>query len=262
MAARFHSDIPMFNRLRASALYLAVTATVATLVFLLMHWLWYPGALFSSAGGRDLFFLISGVDLVLGPLIVLIIYQPGKKGLKFDLAAIGTLQLLALASGIWVLYESRPAYIVFIKDRFELVRANDLADEDLAKVRNGPFAQAPRAGPRVVGALLPKDPNEQFNIGMAAMQGGRDVHLLPQYYVPYDQLKGDVMLKAFPMSRLRELNPSRIAEIDALEKRLGRGDADLRFLPMRSEKEDLAVILDNKSAEVLDTTTLRPWTDK
>jgi len=259
MAARFLSDFPMFIRLRASALYLAATATVATLVFLLMRWLWYPGALFPAAGGRDLFFLISGVDLVLGPLIVFIIYRPGKKGLKFDLAAIGMVQLLALASGIWVLFESRPAYIVFIKDRFELVRANDLAEEDLAKVRNGPFARAPRAGPRVVGALLPKDPNEQFRIGMAAMQGGKDVHLLPQYYVPYDELKGDVMLKAFPMARLRSLNPSRTAEIDALEKRLGRGDADLRFLPMRAEKHDITVILDNVSAEVVDLVDLRPW---
>jgi hypothetical protein len=94
---------------------------------------------------------------------------------------------------------------------------------------------------------------------MSAMQGGCDVHCSPQYYVPYDELKGDVMLKAFPMSRLRELNPSRLADIDAMEKRLGRGDADLRFLPMRAEKHDLTVILDNKTADVLEIDALRPW---
>ena len=245
----------MMHRLRASAVYLALTATVAILVFVSVHYLWYPGALFSAAGGRELFFLISGIDLVLGPLIVFIIYRPGKRGLKMDLAIIGTLQLAALAAGIWVLFESRPAYIVFVKDRFELVRANDIAEEDRAKAA-APFARAPLTGPLVVGAILPKDPDEQFKLIMSSMSG-RDVQFFPKYYVPYEDVKGDVMLKAGPMSRLRELNPG--GAVDALEKKLGKGDADVRFLPMRAEKHDLTVIVDNVRAEVLDIARLRPW---
>ena len=40
----------------------------------------------------------------------------------------------AVAAGTWVLFESRPAYIVFVKDRFELMRANDYPPDELARI--------------------------------------------------------------------------------------------------------------------------------
>ena len=248
----------MMPRLRVAAAYLAGTAAVALLVFLSIRFFWYPGALFAFAGGRDLFFLVSGVDLVLGPILVFILYRPGKKGLKFDLLAVGTLQLAALCFGIWVLFESRPVFMVFVKDRFELVRANDIREEEAAKAKD-PFRHPSLTGPRVVGALLPKDPDEQFRVTMSAMSG-QDLHTFPQHYVPYEDVKGDVMLKALPMERLRALNPSSGEAIDAIEKRLGKKDADLRFLPLRVGLAiDLTVILDSVRAEIVEIAALRPW---
>jgi|SRR5688572_414434 len=249
----------MMSRVRFAALYLAVTAAIAILVFLTARFFWYPYDLFTAAGGRDLFFLVSGVDLVLGPVVVFILYKPGKKGLKLDLATVGALQLAALCFGIWVLFESRPAFIVFVKDRFELVRANEIPAQEAAKARGTSFAHPPLWGPRVVGAVLPKDSDEQFRVTMSAM-AGQDLHFFPQHYMPYEDLKGDVMLKAFPMARLRALNPGKGEAIEALEKRLGKTDADLRFLPMRAGPTlDLTVIVDNVRAEVVDIVALRPW---
>ena len=248
----------MKHRLRVAAAYLAVTSAVALLVFLSVRFLWYPGALFGAAGGRELFLLVSGIDLVLGPLIVFILYKPGKKGLKFDLVAVGALQLAALCFGIWVLFESRPAFIVFVKDRFELARANEIADQEAAKARD-PYRHAPLSGPRIVGAVMPSNPDEQFRVMMSAMSG-LDLHTFPQHFVPYDDLKGEVMLKALPMARLRALNPGKGEEIDAIVKRHGKSDADLRFLPMRAGlATDLTVILDGVRAEVVEIVALRPW---
>jgi len=245
-------------RIRAAALYFAATLAVASLAFLPIYFLWYPGALFAHAGGRELFTLLVSVDLVLGPLIVLIIYKPGKRGLKLDLALLAAVQLCALGYGIYVLLESRPVYIVFVKDRFELVRANDIPDKELEKARGGPYAAEPLLGPRVVAAQMPKDPNEQFRIAMSAMSGV-DIQYFPQHYVSYEDTKGEVMLKAAPMAKLRALNPQRGAEIDAMEKQLGKSDADLRFLPMRAGNRDLTVVLDNARADVLEIAPFRPW---
>jgi hypothetical protein len=44
------------------------------------------GIHFEAAGGDRLIFILAAVDVTLGPLITLIIFKAGKKGLKFDLA--------------------------------------------------------------------------------------------------------------------------------------------------------------------------------
>lgn len=249
----------MLERLRAAALLLGLTLVVAAAVALPIHFLWYPGALFSQAGGRELFFLIVGVELVLGPAVILVIYRPGKKGLFFDLLVLALVQVSALCFGIWVLFQSRPAYFVFVKDRFELVRANEIAPEALAKASAGPFAEVPMARPRVVGAELPKDPDEQFRIAMSAMKSGPDVQHLPQYYVPYDDVRGYVLLNAKPIARLRELNPGRTADIDRIVRDHGGAEEGLRFLPMRAGMTiDLTIVVDRRG-DVLEISALRPW---
>ena len=142
------------NRYRASGTHFAISATVAAIVFALIALVWYPGTLLSGAGGLELFVLVASVDVTLGPLLTLIVFVPGKKGLAFDLAVIGMLQVTALVYGVHVLFEARPAYIVFVKDRFEVVRANEIEDADLAKARS-PFNERPVTGPRIAGARLP-----------------------------------------------------------------------------------------------------------
>src|SRR5471032_481619 len=110
--------------LRAALLHRALSAAIAALVFLPIYFYWYPDVLFESAGGRDLFLLIVSVDVTIGPLITLIIFVPRKWGLMFDLVVIAILQSTALSYGVWVLFESRPVFVAYVVDRFELVRAN------------------------------------------------------------------------------------------------------------------------------------------
>src|SRR6185436_16398737 len=147
----------MRHRLRAGFIHLCLSAAIAALVFVPIYFIWYPDVLYESAGGRDLFLLIVSVDVTLGPLITTVVYVPGKWGLKFDLVVIGTLQLMALAYGVSVLFESRPVNIVFVKDRFELVRANDYPPGELEKVASGRHGSLTWTGPRIVAAKLPTD---------------------------------------------------------------------------------------------------------
>ena len=112
------------TRYRAGAAHLVVSVIIAALLFLGIHLVWYPGALLEATGGRKLLLVIAVVHLCVGPLITTIIYKQGKRGLAFDLAMIAIVQVAALTFGVWMLYEARPAFIVFIKDRFEIGRAH------------------------------------------------------------------------------------------------------------------------------------------
>ena len=157
----------------AAPIHLAISTLLASIVFAIIYFVWYPGALFSAAGGRELFLLIVSVDITLGPLVTLIVFVPGKKGLRFDLAVIATVQLAALAYGVWVLFESRPVWIVYVKDRYELVRANEVDDADRAKAKP-PYDGLSITGPKLVaGATSRPIPDEQLRVMHDRAEGPR-----------------------------------------------------------------------------------------
>ena len=131
------------NRWKASALHLGLSAAIGLSVIALMLAVWYPQPYFAAMGGDTLILILIGVDVVIGPVITLIVFDPKKKSLKFDLAVIALLQLAALAYGCHVMFEARPVYNVFVVDRFEVVAANQVDDESLAKVTAPEFRTLP-----------------------------------------------------------------------------------------------------------------------
>ena len=97
-----------FSRWQAAGTHLLVSIAIAVAVVALMLALWYPGPLFEAAGGTGLLYILVGVDVVLGPLLTLIVFKSGKRGMKFDLAAIGLVQAAALLYGMHVVFLARP----------------------------------------------------------------------------------------------------------------------------------------------------------
>ena len=248
---------PAMNRYRAALTHFAVSLLVVGTVFLLVYFLWYPQPLFRGAGGRDLFLVLAGVDVTLGPLITLIVFKPGKRGLKFDLAVIAILQLTALAYGTHTVYQARPVWMVFLKDRFDLVRANQVQEESIEKARPE-FRELSITGPRIAGARIPKDADEQFRTMLTALAGA-DVSAYPQHYVPYADVRAEAVAKAKDIAQLRALNPGATARIDDALARTGRAEREVKFLPMRAGKQDLSVLLDAKSGDYLGMLDLKPW---
>jgi hypothetical protein len=247
----------ILNRFQAGAIHLATSIAVAAAIFLPIYFVWFPGVLFESAGGRELFLLIACVDVTLGPLVTTIVYRHGKRGMKFDLVVIAILQLTALGYGVSVLFESRPVFIVYVKDRFELVRASEVSESDMGvttPATRGPFSVT---GPMLVGARLPSDPEERYKLSISGL-AGVDVQRYPQYYVPYEQVRGEARELAKPIARLRQLNPDAKGVIDRVVAANGPEDG-LAFLPMRAGKRDLSVIISKRTGDVLAYLSQRPW---
>jgi len=249
--------LPAMTRFRAALTHFALSVLIVVAVFLVVYFLWYPPPLFAAAGGRDLFLIVALVDVTIGPLITLIIFKPGKKGLKFDLVVIALLQLTALVYGTHVVFEARPVWVVFLKDRFDLVRANQINEAERAKARPE-HQQLSVTGPQVVGARVPTDPDEKFRTSITAL-AGIDVSSYPQHYVPYAEIKAEALAKSRSMTELRSLNPEALGAIDAALSSLGRKDEDVRFLPMRAGKRDLTALVDAKTGDLLKLTSHKPW---
>jgi hypothetical protein len=245
------------NRFSASLTHFGISLAIAGLVYVAVRYFWYPGPLFEIAGGLELLLVIICVDVTLGPLITLIIFKPGKWGLKFDLAVIGILQVAALAYGLYSIAESRPVFMTFVKDRFDLVRAGELTDQDLERAAPG-FGSLSWFGYRMAGARVPKDPKEQLALLDSAIILGRDIQYHPRYYVPYPEVAAEAARKAAPLDRLRKLNPDRQGEIDALVS-ARRPEQSLGFLPVRAGKRDMSAVVDVKSGAIVALLPHRPW---
>lgn len=138
------------SRWHAFLVHLALSALVIGSIAFGLFALWYPPELLGFAKGDKLFVIVAVVDIVAGPLLTLIVFKPGKPSLKSDLGVIALLQALFLAAGLWTVWASRPVFLVAGQGYFELVFANQIADNDLAEAAPG-FESLPSFGPRLVG---------------------------------------------------------------------------------------------------------------
>jgi hypothetical protein len=247
------------ERLRAAALHLLACIAVVALLSVVVFGAWYPSPMPQLLGVGAILWIVVGVDVVVGPLFTLIVFDRRKPRLKWDLTMIFALQLVALAYGVFTVYQGRPGFVVFAKDRFEVVSPSDLKPEDWSAAASNQQARLDPLRPRWVAARQPESASEQSTIMMEALSSGRDIQHLPRLYVDYAAERAVALERALPISRLRTLNPDRGAQIDALVAASGRSDEALRYLPLRGPAGDGAVLIDAKDAAVVSVAALVPW---
>jgi hypothetical protein len=112
------------NRYQAFAIHMAISLVLFFVLLICITQLWYPGILFYTGNGWKAIALIVGIDLILGPLLTLIIFNPNKNSLKFDLWVIALVQTAALTYGTWTIHSSRPLAIAYINTSFITFYAN------------------------------------------------------------------------------------------------------------------------------------------
>jgi hypothetical protein len=247
------------NRYKAALIHLGISVVVASAMLAFMWTVWYPGPFFKAVGGDGLIVILLGVDVAIGPLITLFVFNTAKKSLKMDLTVVALLQLAAFLYGASIVFEARPAYVAFVIDRFELVRAVEIDPEDLKAAKFERFKSLPLLRPQLIGVARPTDPKEKSKALDLALSG-KDIHLRPEYYTEYDQAQKDlVKQKLQPMSRLKELNTDAVGAIDKDIRSLGKKEEEIGYLPLRARNQDLAVIIDKATGEVLDYWVYRPW---
>jgi hypothetical protein len=247
-----------FNRWQASGIHLGMSAAIGAATLATMLLVWYPGAYFQAAGGVGLILLMIGVDVVLGPTLTLLVYNPKKRSLRFDLATIALVQLVALAYGVFVMFGARPAYLVFAADRFDLIAANQIAEGGL-KQAQGEFANLPLTGPRIVAARKPDDPKLQEELMSALAGRGIDLTQFAQYYVPYANLAWQAAQKGRALAELRRKDPEAVPEIDEAVRKSGRAEGALRYLPVKTFHGKMAVIVAERTGEIAGVIAANPW---
>ncbi len=243
----------MIPRLRAGLIHLSISAVVALMAVTVVFLIWYPQPLQTAVGVTEIFLIVLGVDVVIGPLLTTLVYRPGKKSLKFDLSTIALLQLLAFSYGLWTVAEGRPAWLVFNADRFDLVQAYQI-DERKLNEASVEFRAAPWTGPRWVSARRAATAEERKTIALEAMMAGIDVAQRPELYRPLDQDAKAIRERAKPLEELRRYNTQ--SDVDEALRRWPEADA---FLPMMARAHPVTVLINKAAARVVAIVDLNPW---
>lgn len=112
------------NRYQAFAVHLGISIAVLLGLLAIIFFVWYPYE-FIKAGGLNGLKILASVDLVLGPILTLIVFDQAKKSLKFDLAVIGLLQISCMAAGLWLIFNERPLVQLLSHNGIEVINAAD-----------------------------------------------------------------------------------------------------------------------------------------
>lgn len=230
------------HRAVAAGIHLLISMAVAALAALLVFGAWYPGPFRLLAGGRDLFLLVTTVDVILGPVLTFSVFNPAKgvRHLRWDLAVIGSIQLAALGYGLHTVFIARPIAMVFEVDRLRLITAQDVATKELPEALPQ-YRSLPLTGPSLLGARTPRRGDEHNDALFTALEG-YDVSSRPIFWQPYEKSKSQALARSRPLTALLDHYPARSAEF---RERLSGLNVDLatgRFLPAVARGEWVAVL--------------------
>ncbi len=234
--------------LKAATVHLLLSLFVAVLCAALVFGVWYPFPYRELMGGRELFLLVVSVDVVCGPLLTIVLYNPAKPPAELwrDLGLVALIQLAALLYGLHTVMVARPVHLVFESDRFNAVSAIDVDDTALAKAP-APWNTLPLFGPTIIGAREPKDGDERIKSLDMSLQGV-EPSMRPDWWQPLQSSQAQILQKAKPLTELRKRYSGKtdvVQKIDAAVKDSGKAETDLRWLPLTSRRDkDWVTLLD------------------
>ncbi|MEG1150331.1 MAG: TfpX/TfpZ family type IV pilin accessory protein [Bacilli bacterium] len=242
----------MSKRLKFFLSHLSISLLIVLLVIGLVFFVWYPSPLAQAVGVTHIFLMLLAIDVVIGPILGVLVYKEGKKSLKFDLTVIILFQLSALFYGVYSIEQGRPAWLVYNVDRFELVRKNEIVDQNMNQVQ--PQFQHPSwLKPQYAAVEFAKDKNQRNDDMFAEVLGGISIAQRPERYVELNKAKKQMQQRAQKLELLQQYNNK-----TDVEKILAKYPQATAFLPMKASAVDMTVLID-QNANVVKIVDLRPW---
>jgi hypothetical protein len=239
-------------KLKAFSIHLVLSALVITLCWLIVTQFWYPDALFKLENVWQGLEILIPVDAILGPILTLILFVPGKKGLKLDLSIIAALQVGALLYGGILIYKQRPIALAFVIDRFETVLASEDYVGDILLNR---FKKEEQQTPLMTYVLPPQSNEERTHFLLNKINikkiGERHFPLLENI----DHLI-DASIKRDSLVHMNEKEQKILSEF-MLQNKSSKG---LLLFPVQaSTYESIILVLNTKTGTIKQYLEISPW---
>ena len=241
------------QKFKATLIHFLLSVALVALIIGSILFLFFPELFIGVTDFKEVALIIICVDLVLGPLLTFVVFNPKKtkKSLYLDFSVIAAIQISAVLYGAFSLFQIHPVYVTFNIDRFTIVTAKD-AEPEKALVKEYKISKFD-AG-KLAFAKMPYDLEKQNDLLLSATMGGEDLESMEEYYEPYDSNISSIMAKS--------LDPQLVLSKKESEKFKYTHKSDLNnyaFFPLNSPKKDAIIVLDKKTARPVATLNINPW---
>ena len=190
------------TRYGATAIQAAISALALSCLAYLVLVHWYPGFFAQIDGAWVGLRIIAGIEIVLGPALTLILFKPGKAGLKFDMAVTGLLRALCLIAGTWIIYTERPLFFIYYDAAFYSANADTYARYDQSVPDPADFDTRT---PALVISAVPDNPIEEADFRKILYDDGLPIWIYQHSYRPMTGNLSSILDKAVPPAQLEAL---------------------------------------------------------
>ena len=241
------------NRWQAFAIHFALSALVfAILVALMVVW-WFPGELFLLDGGWQGLKLVAIVDLVLGPALTLVLWNPKKPSLVFDICVVAAFQIAALAYGFVTTYDQLTVAMVFTESTFvSLSNAEHReASEILLEKEITPVALSEFESGHPTLVLTPSPDMYSFGQYLEDLFNGYpEARERNDLYINLADGRDSMKESALDQATLEELGWDKAVQQEVIAK--GFNETNLEFYKFETRYAKGVAIFDATSMDILD----------
>lgn len=243
----------MSKRLKFFLGHIVISILIALIVVCVVFLLWYPAPLAKATGVTQIFLMLIAVDVIVGPMLTLLVYKEGKKTLKMDLIVIVLIQITALLYGVYNIEQGRPLWLVQNGNRFELVRNNEIMDENI-KLAKAEYRQVSWLKPQFVAVKSGSSIEEKNRNLFEEVESGISAALRPERYTTLDQEKQNLVVHSRDLEELKKFNDS--LKMQTILKKYPNANA---WLPLQATTIDMTVLINKNTGEIVKIVDLRPW---
>lgn len=239
----------LVQKLKALAVHLTISAALVGIALWLMLRLWFPTPLFSTDGGSLGLKLLLLVDLVLGPMLTFVVFNPQKarRLMVLDLSVIALLQLAAYGYGLSNIHSVRVQAVAFHDGQFHSVTADRYAEQE---IQPGDWQALGAGAPYIVNVREPLPGDESSGVFAYGFTVGLEPHQLQFLYTPLRSAADAVWQAGSSLAELSAQRPLLAESAQRWLEKHGLSAEAVRFLRLQGFY-DAAVGVINQRGEWL-----------
>lgn len=247
------------SRWQAFSIHFALSVLIFVSLVAVMVISWFPGELFLLDGGLQGLKLVAIVDLVLGPALTLVLWNPKKPSLFFDMCVVAVFQIAALGYGFVTTYDQRTVAMVFAENTFvslsnaDLQEANDiLIEKEITPV---PLSKFEPGRPTLVLAQPPgKDTFGQYLEDL--MNGYPEARERNDQYIDIADGRDNMKKGILDQAALADLGWDKQVQQEVKAK--GFDEQNLEFYKFETRYAKGVAMFDTTSLKIVDYLPLKP----
>jgi len=246
---------------KAFIVHLLVSAAIVGALLLVLVTRWYPMPYFVVDGGWQGIRLVAAIDVVLGPLLTLVVYNRAKprRKLLFDYSVIGVLQACAFTFGVWTVFSARTTVVVFTDGTFYTIGADE------ARFLHDPYPtllQEARRSPAYAMVNMPADPEARQALRQESITEGRPLFSYLNLVGPLTREKVSQLAEyGINLHDLPADHPQQTDKVDRFLADHGGTLDDYLFLPVRPRYRPVVLAFRRDSGDLVDWLDLTPPTN-